>query len=73
MATRERDIGLEILEGLRELNWGAVGLVVPALSPEDLAQFRVWFAEFEAALWDRLLDVNYSCAAATIRTVHPPF
>jgi|CXWL01.1.fsa_nt_gi hypothetical protein len=23
--------------------------------------------------WTRILGVNYSCAAATIRTVHPPF
>lgn len=23
------------------------------LSPEDLAAFRSWFAEFDAAVWDR--------------------
>lgn len=25
------------------------------LSPEDLAKFRAWFAEFDHALWDRQL------------------
>mgnify|MGYP001238904965 CR=1 FL=1 len=26
---------------------------VQQLSPEDLAEFRRWFAEFDAQLWDR--------------------
>jgi hypothetical protein len=26
------------------------------LSPEDLAGFRVWFAEFDAGLWDRQFE-----------------
>jgi hypothetical protein len=26
------------------------------LSPEDLAAFRAWFAEFDASLWDRQLE-----------------
>jgi hypothetical protein len=25
------------------------------LSPEDLAAFRAWFAEFDAVVWDRQL------------------
>jgi hypothetical protein len=29
---------------------------VQELSPEELAQFRAWFAEFEAALWDRQIE-----------------
>lgn len=29
---------------------------VQEFSPEELAQFRVWFAEFEAALWDRQIE-----------------
>jgi hypothetical protein len=29
---------------------------VRQLSPEDLAAFREWFAEFDAALWDRQLE-----------------
>jgi hypothetical protein len=26
------------------------------LAPEDLAAFRAWFAEFEAAVWDRQFE-----------------
>jgi len=26
------------------------------LSPEDLAAFRAWFAEFDATVWDRQLE-----------------
>lgn len=26
------------------------------LSPEELAAFRAWFAEFDAAVWDRQLE-----------------
>ncbi|MEE8523064.1 MAG: hypothetical protein V3T72_03960 [Thermoanaerobaculia bacterium] len=29
---------------------------VAALSPNDLAQFRDWFAEFEAAAWDEQFE-----------------
>ncbi|MDX1998022.1 MAG: hypothetical protein SF066_09920 [Thermoanaerobaculia bacterium] len=29
---------------------------IQELSPEELAQFRAWFAEFEAALWDRQIE-----------------
>jgi len=29
---------------------------VSALSAEELAEFRRWFAEFDAALWDRHLE-----------------
>lgn len=29
---------------------------VQELSPEELVQFRAWFAEFEAALWDRQIE-----------------
>jgi hypothetical protein len=29
---------------------------VKALSPEELAQFREWFAEFDWAVWDRQLE-----------------
>ena len=28
------------------------------LPPEDLAAFRVWFAEFDATLWDRQLEAD---------------
>ncbi len=29
---------------------------VRQLSPEDLAAFRAWFAEFDAGLWDRQFE-----------------
>jgi hypothetical protein len=28
------------------------------LSPEDLAAFRAWFAEFDAAVWDRQVEAD---------------
>jgi hypothetical protein len=29
---------------------------VSQLSPEELAVFRTWFAEFDAAVWDQQLE-----------------
>lgn len=29
---------------------------VSHLSPEDLAAFRAWFAEFDAELWDQQIE-----------------
>lgn len=29
---------------------------IKTLSPEELAQFRTWFAEFDWEVWDRQLD-----------------
>lgn len=29
---------------------------VQALSPEELAQFRAWFLEYDWAVWDRQLE-----------------
>jgi len=29
---------------------------VSQLSPEDLAAFRAWFAEFDGKMWDRQLE-----------------
>jgi hypothetical protein len=31
---------------------------VRALSPEELAQFRAWFLEFDLAAWDRQLEAD---------------
>lgn len=31
---------------------------VSQLTDEDLASFRVWFAEFDAALWDRQFEAD---------------
>ena len=29
---------------------------IQALSPEELAQFRAWFVEFDWQMWDRQLE-----------------
>jgi hypothetical protein len=31
---------------------------IEALSPEELAQFRAWFLEFDWATWDRQLEAD---------------
>lgn len=31
---------------------------IEALSPEELAQFRAWFLEFDWAAWDRQLEAD---------------
>ena len=31
---------------------------VKALPPQDLAEFRRWFAEFDLAAWDRQIDAD---------------
>jgi hypothetical protein len=31
---------------------------IEALSPEELAQFRAWFLEFDWAEWDRQLEAD---------------
>lgn len=33
-------------------------LLVKSLSPEELAQFRKWFAEFDAEIWDRQIEAD---------------
>ena len=33
---------------------------VQALPPQDLAEFRRWFAEFDLAAWDRQIDADAS-------------
>lgn len=34
----------------------AIEDAVKALPPQDLAEFRRWFAEFDLALWDQKID-----------------
>lgn len=36
----------------------ALEQAVEALDPAALAQFRRWFAEFDAAAWDRQLEAD---------------
>jgi len=31
-------------------------LLIKSLSPEELAQFREWFADFDAQIWDRQIQ-----------------
>lgn len=31
---------------------------ISQLSPEELAAFRAWFAEFDAAVWDEQLEAD---------------
>ena len=33
-------------------------LLVKGLSPEELAKFREWFAEFDSQLWDRQIEAD---------------
>ncbi len=34
----------------------AIEDAVKALPPQDLAEFRRWFAEFDLSLWDQKID-----------------
>jgi hypothetical protein len=34
--------------------------VVAKLSPQELAEFRAWFAEYDAELWDRQFEKDAS-------------
>lgn len=31
---------------------------IEGLSPEDLAKFRTWFAEFDARVWDQQIEAD---------------
>ena len=33
---------------------------VKALPPQDLAEFKRWFAEFDLAVWDEKIEVDLS-------------
>ena len=33
---------------------------VKALPPQDLAEFRRWFAEYDLAVWDEKIEVDLS-------------
>ena len=38
----------------------AIEDAVKALPPKDLAEFRHWFAEFDAAAWDRQIEQDFA-------------
>jgi len=42
---------LQAMSNLQEIE-----RAVSQLSPEELATFRVWFAEFDAEIWDRQFE-----------------
>ena len=33
-------------------------LLIKSLSPVELAQFREWFADFDAQVWDRQIEAD---------------
>lgn len=33
-------------------------LLIKSLSAEELAKFRVWFADFDAQVWDRQIETD---------------
>lgn len=33
-------------------------LLIKSLSAQELAQFRQWFAEFDAQIWDRQIETD---------------
>jgi hypothetical protein len=33
-------------------------LLIKGLSPDELAKFREWFAEFDAQVWDRQIEAD---------------
>ena len=33
-------------------------LLIKSLSPAELAQFREWFADFDAQVWDRQIETD---------------
>lgn len=39
-------------------NVKSIEKAVELLAPSDLAEFRDWFAEFDAAAWDRQIDAD---------------
>jgi hypothetical protein len=39
-------------------NIKSIEQAVRALPPDELAEFRRWFAEFDAAAWDRQIDAD---------------
>ncbi|MEM9273435.1 MAG: hypothetical protein AAGA80_10805 [Cyanobacteria bacterium P01_F01_bin.143] len=41
---------------MNKSNLGEIELAVSQLSDEDLAKFRTWFAEFDAANWDNKFE-----------------
>ena len=43
-------------------------LLIKSLSPAELAQFREWFADFDAQVWDRQIEA-YAAAGKLDRLI----
>jgi hypothetical protein len=57
--TRLSNAGCVDLSDLREIQMNELQEIeqrIRRLSPEELAQFRAWFSEFDHALWDRQIE-----------------
>ena len=39
-------------------NFKSIEQAVEALPPSELAEFRHWFAEFDAATWDKQIEAD---------------
>lgn len=53
----EEDVNLPILRSPVTVSTvEEIEQAVQGLSPEQLAAFRAWFAEFDAAVWDRKIE-----------------
>ena len=44
-------------------NMKSIENAVAALPPAELAEFRQWFAEFDAAVWDRQIERDAASGA----------
>ena len=42
-------------------NVKSIEKAVESLPPAELAEFRRWFAEFDAAAWDKQIEKDASC------------
>ena len=50
-----------MLDSICQVNMGKIENIerqIEALSPEELAQFRAWFLEFDWAAWDSQLEAD---------------
>ena len=44
-------------------NMKSIEKAIEAMPPAELAEFRRWFAEFDAAAWDRQIEADASAGA----------
>ena len=44
-------------------NMKSIEKAIEAMPPAELAEFRRWFAEFDASAWDRQIEADASAGA----------